>query len=314
MLERIKSYLGEAPDERHVPWRATFRHGRATARDGTSIYYEVVGRGDRTILLANGLGGRLYAWSHLIEDLWRDFRIITWDYRGLFESESPARRRLSVVHHADDAEAILEAERATRAVLCGWSMGVQVSLELAGSSPATTAGLVLINGTYGHALSTSFQPFVSVPFLPKRVHSLLEWLQARPELTHELARLVRLAELPTAAAFGLTAGPKVLRHRRLIRQYFDDVLGPSFGNYLRLFQELDAHSAYHLLPMIKAPTLIVSGMLDPLTPAFQSREMARRMPNARYLPLKRAGHFVLMERPEVIVPAVRRFLDHEVDW
>ncbi len=41
-------------------------------------------------------------------------------------------------------------------------------------------------------------------------------------------------------------------------------------NYLRLFQELNAHSVYHLLPHIEQPTLVVSGLLDVLTPAYQS--------------------------------------------
>jgi pimeloyl-ACP methyl ester carboxylesterase len=83
---------------------------------------------------------------------------------------------------------------------------------------------------------------------------------------------------------------------------------------LRLFQELDGHSAYHLLPDIDAPTLIISGLLDMLTPAYQSREMARRMPNAEHVALVRASHFALMERPEVVVPAIERFLSGRATW
>ena len=41
----------------------------------------------------------------------------------------------------------------------------------------------------------------------------------------------------------------------LLGRYLDDVLGPSSTNYLRLFQELDAHSTYHLLRHIQAPAL-----------------------------------------------------------
>lgn len=311
MLEGLKAKLRGKDTPRD--WAETRRQGHATASDGTRVSYEVVGTGEHTVLLANGLGGRLYAWEDLLAPLFRSYRFITWDYRGLFESGGD-HRRLAVVHHADDLESILAAEGVDRAVLVGWSMGVQVSLEFAGNHPERVGGLVLINGTYGHALSTGFQPFFSVPFLPKRLHAVIEFFQNHPELLDGLAKMARFAELPTAAAFSLTAGPLVLRHQKLFHQYFDDVLGASFANYLRLFQELDAHSAYHLLPQIMAPTLVISGLLDPLTPAYQSREMARRIPGAEHLRLVRAGHFALMERPDVVIPAIRRFLETRASW
>lgn len=311
MLEGLKAKL--RGKELPQGWADTRRQGRATGQDGTRVFYEVVGTGERTVLLANGLGGRLYAWLDVIAALYRDYRFITWDYRGLFESGGE-HRRLAVVHHADDIESILAAEGVERAVFIGWSMGVQVSLEFAGNHPEQVAGLVLINGTYGHALSTGFQPLFSVPFLPKRLHALIEFFRNHPELLEVLTKGARYAALPTAAAFSLTAGPLVLRHEKLFQQYFDDVLGASFPNYLRLFQELDAHSAYHLLPQIAAPALIISGLLDPLTPAYQSREMARRMPDAEHLQLVRAGHFALMERPDVVVPAIASFLQQRAAW
>ena len=107
----------------------------------------------------------------------------------------------------------------------------------------------------------------------------------------------------------LTAGARASELTPLLGRYMDDVLGPSFTNYLRLFQELDAHSTYHLLRHIEAPALIIAGMLDVLTPPYQSAEMARRMPNSEYIRLWRSSHFSMLERPEVVVPAMRRFLE-----
>lgn len=291
-------------------WESTHEARRIVAPDGTGIAYEVLGHGPRTIVLSNGLGGRLYAWTPAIEALWKDYRIITWDYRGLFSSDSPkSLRKLAVVHHVEDIMAILDAERVDRAVFVGWSMGVQVSLDLASSFPERVAGLVLINGTYGHVLSTGFQPIVSIPFLPKRLHAILDWLQDHEQIAHKLARTTRALEIPMRLGMHLTAGGRAPELAPLVTRYMDDVLGPSFTNYLRLFQELDAHSTYHLLRHIDAPTLIIAGMLDILTPAYQSEEMARRIPNAEYMRLWRSSHFSMLERPEVVVPAMQRFLD-----
>lgn len=291
-------------------WQATHQEKRLTAADGTGIAYEVLGRGENTIVLANGLGGRLYAWEPAIEAFWSDHRIVTWDYRGLFASDSPkSKRKLAVAHHVDDIIAILDEEEIRRAVFVGWSMGVQVSLDVAASYPERVAGLVLINGTHGHVLSTGFQPFVSIPFLPKRLHAILDWLQDHPDVAHQLARVSRLTEIPTWAFMRLMAGARARDLTPLISRYMDDVLGPSFPNYLRLFQELDAHSTYHLLREIEAPALVISGMFDILTPPYQSKDIADRMPNAEYIRLWRSSHFSMLERPEVVVPAMKRFLE-----
>jgi len=301
--------------KRDIGWEATHEERRLVAADGTGIAYEVLGRGEDTIVLANGLGGRLYAWEPLIEEFWPTHRIITWDYRGLFASDSPkSKRKLAVVHHVEDIIAILDKEEVRRAVFVGWSMGVQVSLDVAASYPERVAGLVLVNGTHGHVLSTGFQPFVRVPWLPKRLHALLDWLQENPDVAHQIARLSRLSEVPTWAFMRLMAGRRARDLAPLISRYMDDVLGPSFPNYLRLFQELDAHSTYHLLREIDAPALVVSGMFDILTPPYQSKEIANRMPNAEYIRLWRSSHFSMLERPEVVIPAMKHFINQRARW
>jgi pimeloyl-ACP methyl ester carboxylesterase len=296
-------------------WRDTLRTGKVTSADGTRVHYWSIGQGDRAILLPNGLGGRLYAWEPLLDALWRSHRLVTWDYRGLFESETPSSpRRLAIPFHVEDALTILREERIERVVSIGWSMGVQVSLELAALHPERVAGLVLLNGTHGHAFSTGFQPLGSVPGVRKRLHAITSLVRHTGGASAALSRLARLGELPTLALFSLTAGARSPRLRPALRTYMADVLGPSFENYLRLFQELDAHSVYHLLPEIQAPALVVSGGLDLLTPARQSREIAARMPNAELAAIRRASHFALLERPEVCVPKVRAFLADRARW
>eukprot|EP00755_Sulcionema_specki_P030237 Sspe_Gene.18500::Locus_6639_Transcript_1_1_Confidence_1.000_Length_577::g.18500::m.18500 len=60
---------------------------------------------------------------------------LTWDYRGLFESDEPTSlRRLAVHFHAEDAMLVLRTTfgpQATAALAIGHSMGVQVALEAA---------------------------------------------------------------------------------------------------------------------------------------------------------------------------------------
>ncbi len=290
-------------------WRDTLEARTYRAADGTRVAYETLGRGERVLLLANGLGGRLYSWEPLLERFWSEYRVITWDYRGLFASDSPpSDRQLALFHHASDALGILDAEKVDKAVFVGWSMGVQVSLDVAASSTDRVAGLVLLNGTHGHAMSTGLQPLFPIPLMARRMHAFVEFLYDRPHLAQSLAQVSRSLQVPMMAVMGLTAGKRAFTMGPVLQRYFDDVLGESFRNYLRLFQELDAHSVYHVLRYIESPALIISGRMDVMTPAYQSSEMARRMPNAEHLALTRASHFALLERPEVVLPAIEKFL------
>lgn len=289
---------------------ADHAHKTTRSADGTRIAYETLGRGERTIVLANGLGGRLYAWLPVVDALVDRYRIITWDYRGLFRSEAPDDpRRLGVPYHADDLAAVLDAEGISRAHLIGWSMGVQVGLEFALRAPERVASLTLINGTYGQALSTALQPIVRLPLPHTAVHGLLEGMMAHPSLTEAVGKAWRTQ---TEAAFWLRKrllGRKRSVFLRGVRQYVRDVFGTRFETYLSLFQQIDAHSVYHLLPRITAPTLVVSGGFDFLTPPYQSRHIARRIPGAKHLRIRAGTHFVLLEHPRRVVRAISDHLE-----
>lgn len=288
------------------------RSGRRSIRSSNhvSIAYEAVGRGDRHLMLANGLGGRLYSWEPLIDALADRYRMITWDYRGLFDSPCDSVCRLSVRDHAEDALRILDAEGIDRAVWVGWSMGVQVSLEAAAIAPDRFAGLVLMNGTYGHVFGSGFQPWFRLPLLPRYLHGITEWVRNKPRVSRLLADVSKRGTFVTVGLFWLVAGRRALALRPAFQQYTDDVYQPeNFPNFLRLFQELDAHSAYHHLPRIRVPALVISGRYDVLTPAYQSRQMARRLPEAEHVHVRNGSHFVLLERPEQVLPPIERFLD-----
>ncbi|MFT6399905.1 MAG: pimeloyl-ACP methyl ester carboxylesterase [Bradymonadia bacterium] len=285
------------------------RAGEITATDGVRIAYEVIGSEGPVIVLANGLGGRLYSWLPLIEALRDRYRFVTWDYRGLFASQSElSGPQLSITRHADDLAEILRVEQIDVAHLCGWSMGVQVCLEFATRYPDVTTSLILINGTYGQVFSTAFQPLFQIPVPHTRLHSIVELGVRFPRVVHSAMRGSFLA------VQGLFRLRQVLGHDTHplmalgLRQYLSDLTNTRVENYLKLFQELDAHSVYHLLPGVQQQTLVISGGLDYLTPAYQSKQMARRIPRSEHLRIPLGTHFVLLERPKLVADSIRRHL------
>jgi len=301
---------GGTPPQSYWDNRAEKKTVSGTRDADTLISYQKVGNRGPTMMLACGLGGRLYIWEPILERFSDSYTFITWDYRGLFESCAPQRhRRLAVPNHAEDAARILDAEGISSAVFVGWSMGVQVSLELASTYPDRVQKLVLINGTHGHALSTGFQPLFRIPWLQEVLHEGIDWLNRQKGLQQLLGTLGS-----SWLNWGLIGGGYARMRRQprikdLYRQYMKDIFATDFGNYLRLFQELDAHSAYHLLREIPHRTLIISGLLDYLTPAYQSREMKRKMPNAEHMCVPGGTHFVLVEYPQKVTDRIARFLE-----
>lgn len=282
-----------------------------TTRDDVELYYEVVGDGDATMILGNGLGARLYSWGPILRNFKDQFQFVTWDYRGLFESGAEERiRRLSIMEHAEDLNEILETVGADSAVVTGWSMGVQVGLEFASLYPEKVDGLVLLNGSFGHIFSTGFQPLFSIPYSTSILHKIIEWSSEREQLLERLGNWIQ-ANMDTIVNLQLAVSPGSSNRdelRKAMRQYINDIFGTDLQNYLRLFQELDAHSVYHKLPEINVPALIFSGGLDVLTPTYDSRKMARRLPESRHRLLWLANHFAILEYPEKVVSEMESFL------
>lgn len=301
------------PAAAHAPvlWQAEGR--TVVADDGVRIFYEVVGASAPSapvLVLANGLGGRLYAWEPLVERFARTHRIITWDYRGLFRSGTPPRvKQLAVPHHAADAVRVLDQEGIARATFVGWSMGVQVALEAALEFPTRVQRLVLLNGSYGHIFETGLQPVVRLPLFHRTLHATVERLVRSPSLVEVLGKLLRNDLHVESVGRVLALLWRNPRLTDMYRQYLEDVFGESFENYLRLFQALDAHSVYHLLPEVRQPTLVISGLLDWLTPARMSFEIARRIPGAQHLHLPLGSHFALLEQSPRVVERIERFLE-----
>src|SRR5690606_16734341 len=126
--------------------------------DGTRIaYYETGNPAGPPLVISAGLGGGVRAWSAVIARLQRDLRIYAWDYRGLSAS-SPAAdpNSYAIENHSRDLAALLSHLDLEAPILAGWSMGVQVNLELYRCSTRPIAALICLHGAAGHPLSTAF--------------------------------------------------------------------------------------------------------------------------------------------------------------
>jgi pimeloyl-ACP methyl ester carboxylesterase len=271
--------------------------------DGTPIAYQVRGDGP-AVVLANGLGGNAAAWRFLFERLGEARKVLSWDYRGLFHSGAPSGwGTLGPAEQARDLLAILEAEAVDRFAILGWSMGVQVQLEVYRAVPERVAAMVMINGVAGRPFDTAlgwrFSRYVA-PLLVAQVRRrarLMSWL------TRVLVRWSGL--LPAMRRIGLVG-------TTIDAAIFVDVarnfVTVDYDLYGATMEALAAHDAWDVLPAVRVPVAIVTGDRDLLTPVGTARRMAATIPGARLRVIRGGTHYTPVEFPRDVGDEVEAVL------
>lgn len=286
------------------------RSGFAVGGDGTTLFYEVLGRPQpaTSILLCDGLGCDGYVWKYLQWVLAEHYRILHFHYRGHGRTPLPAEiSRVSITDFAADALTVLDACETERVVVCGHSLGVQVALETWRAAPARVAGLILVCGSYGNPLQTF-----------KGKDTLSEVL---PLLRATVSRLPRLVGafwkhlIPTELSF-------LLAQKLEINGAF--VQREDFFPYLEAMSRLDPrmfvstlaaagqHNAHDILPEITAPTLILAGQHDSFTPMALSEKMHKLIPDSELHVVRAGTHTAPIERPAEVTEAIADFLRRRV--
>jgi 3-oxoadipate enol-lactonase len=272
----------------------------AESFDGTRLALYDLGRRDGPVLfLVNGLGGNITAWRFLI-DYFRDrFRICSFDYRGMYNSELAATGDYSMEAHTKDALFVMDHLGIEDAVVMGWSMGVQVVFEIVRAAPERVRALVLANGAFG-------RPLDLIPGLKPVARAAMGLLaEAAPHLRPLARPLLRTtAPLKLLKAVGFVS-------RRLDEQVFLDIARKfaelDFAAYRDCVESLVNHDAEDVLDSVMAPTLILAGGRDLFTPASFSTIMAERIPEARLAHIPDASHYAAVEYPGVIISHMERF-------
>lgn len=250
-----------------------------------------------------------------------EYTYVTWDYRGFFDSGMPdTERRISIPEHAQDAIEVLDEAGFSKAdVMVGHSMGTAVAFETILCFPDKVGAVVILNGFHGKVFSTAFQPLIRIPLLGDCIGAFVDLQVNNPwALEYFYSRLfVPFSKVSKTFLRLAGAHSKLLRKVNgddYLSKFADSYLGGIFASkqnlqsWLRLFQELDAHSVWHLLPTIQQPMLLISGLWDPATPAMQSVEIARRVPHARHYCDPYSTHATLVENPERCVAEIAEFL------
>jgi pimeloyl-ACP methyl ester carboxylesterase len=252
------------------------------------MVYDERGAGE-PLLFIMGLGGNRLAWVPVLPRFTDAYRCITFDNRGVGQSDAPDGP-YSIEQMADDAAGLIDALNLGSVHCVGLSMGGSILQALCYRHPDKVRKAVL--------LST----------LPSYTDVQHAWLDAgialRKSGADELA--IGVSGMPWAfTARTLSDHSRLIELARLARK---NPFPTSARVYELHGEAIRCYDSRPNLGRIKAPVLVLVGAEDILTPVHQSVEMAQLIPGAHLQVLPRGGHGGVMEYAEDYSAAIRAFL------
>ena len=259
-----------------------------SALDGTRIHYEVTGRIGRTpVLMIQGLGASKNAWNLQRIAMATRFRIISFDNRGAGRSDKPTEP-FTLEQMADDAIAVLDAAGIETAHVVGASMGGVISQIVAVKYPQRVRSLTLVctacrNHPWRQELLQSWAKTAEEKGMIEVGKEAAQWVMS----PRSFRRLV--------PAFTWMGPLAALRPRH------------SFVSQIHAILDT-REDLVDQLSTITAPTMVIVGNQDILTPRGDSEEIAERIPNAELVVISGAAHGLMMEHSSTFNKILIEFL------
>lgn len=242
----------------------------------TRLHVERQGAGE-PLLFITGFAISSEIFSPVVDLYTASYDCIRYDNRGAGRSPAPWRPT-SIPELAGDAVRLLDALGLDSAHVYGLSMGGMVAQELAIRFPDRVRALVLGGTSHGGPRAVLPSPRVAAALTSRSAPAAVRAeLVGRALFTPEFR--AREPEL-VRRHLGLLA-----RHRTSARGLLSHLTAATY------------HDTRARLRRISAPTLVLHGARDELTPVANARLLARAVPGAD-LRLVDAGHAYLLERPQ----------------
>jgi 3-oxoadipate enol-lactonase len=259
--------------------------------NGQELYYELHGEGPPLVLVM-GIGYDSSLWTLAqVPVLSTDFQVILVDNRDAGRS-SKARHPYTIADMADDLAGLLDALGIRRSHLLGLSMGGMIGLEFALRHRDRLDRLVL-SGTGAAPARSAVDPI-----------QVWSWVKAN-DVTGDVFGGQQFVSLFSTAF--LRNHDAVRDTAELLASNPYPMSPDAYGRQADAYRQFDALDR---LAAVTAPTLVVVGEQDLLTPPWIAREVAEAIPGARFEVIRGDGssHIVPIECPNQFNRLVLNFL------
>ncbi len=251
--------------------------------NAATLHYETTGQG-HPLLFLNGLGMSVRDWEGQVGYFSKDYRVITFDYRGQGASCKPPGP-YSISLFCDDAVGLLRSLNAWPTHLVGLSMGGMIAFQMSVSHPEMLSSMVIVNSGPDLTLRTRAQK--------------LEFLRRR--LIVRVLGMRKMAEILAGRLFP-EKGQEALRKEIAERWAQNDK--DAYNNSVLALRDW---SVSKYLGEIRCPTLVISADGD-YTPLSYKQAYVSKMPDAELAEISNSRHATPLDQPEIFNKIVSEFL------
>jgi 3-oxoadipate enol-lactonase len=247
---------------------------------GPSIGYTEAGNGEATpIVFLHGVGSDKSVWHPQLAHFGRSRRAIAFDYPGYGDSD-PAPEGMTRDDYAEAIHSAIHALDIDRAHICGLSLGGVVAIALCHAVPNHCASLILADTFAVHPDGEAIyqRGLAGSNDLPAMAEARVDVLIAQPADPEVRREVVETMSRIDPATYRIGAEAVWLADQR-------DRAGE-----------------------IRAPTLVLVGDKDLVTPVDLSSELVELIPDARMQVIRGAGHLGNLEKPAEFNAVVDEFL------
>jgi pimeloyl-[acyl-carrier protein] methyl ester esterase len=259
------------------------------------LYIEINGTGPDLVLL-HGWGLNVRVWDGLVEELRDRFRLIAIDLPGHGRSPWSSGRNTP----AEQAWLIHSTltSVSNHYSLLGWSLGAQIALDLSAAMPAQVDRLVLV------AATPRFTQSVDWPYGMRESVVTRMAAQLRDNYRQTVSDFLELQ------VRGSVQGASALEQLRKALLVHGEAKLEALEAGLTTLSTTDLRAT---LAHVKAPALVIAGQHDRITPPAASSALARALPDATYVEMRRAAHAPFLSSTAEFAKLVSQFLTGAVE-
>ncbi len=249
-----------------------------------SLYVKVTGQGPDLVLLHGwAMHGGIF--DGVIDELSNHYRVHCIDLPGHGRSaDEPGCSRL------EDLATAVAPLIADNAIILGWSLGGLLALKLA--QQLRLRALILVSSSPRFVANAEW-PHGMAPEVFAQFFSRLQ--QNLQGTVQDFLRLQVRGDAHATETFA-TLKASLLQH---------SASPQTLQNGLAMLRDADESAA---VSNIHVPTLVIAGEYDRITHPEACAQLARQLPNAQHVLIKRAGHAPFISHHDEFMIAVRNFL------
>ena len=255
-------------------------------KNGTKLYYEIVGEGYPLVLIHGGLMDRRM-WEDQFTVFAETYKVIRYDIRGYGKSDPPKEN----FSHVEDLYSLLKFLSINNAYILGLSLGGMIAIDFTLEHPEMVTALIPVaSGLSGYHYSDAenLEPKFNAIFKTAET----EGIDTAVDMLMNLPYFIPVKKNSDVRQ----------RMRTMAKENYTTWSAPQD------IQSWPSPPSIERLSEVNVPTLIIVGDHDVSDIFGVAAILASKISGAEKVIIKGAGHHVNMEKPEAFNRAVLEFL------